>query len=112
MRQSKEERIRFANEEILGKGNLNVVEEVFASDYAVHAEGKDYKGTAFVKRFVAQLRSAIPDLRVVQVEFLMQAADTIAWRRTLKGTHEADLMGIPNWAEGGVERPVGDSFRW
>ncbi len=95
MAQSNEERVRFANDEIVGKGNLGVVDDVFATDYVVHAGGKDYKGTEFVRRFIGQLRSAIPDLRVVEVEFLIQACDTIAWQRTLSGTHRADMMGIP-----------------
>ena len=95
MAQSNEERVWFANDEIVGKGNLGVVDDVFATDYVVHAGGKDYKGTEFVRRFIGQLRSAIPDLRVVEVEFLIQAGDTIAWQRTLSGTHRADMMGIP-----------------
>ena len=95
MAQSNEERIRFANDELLGKGNLDVVDEVFAAEYVAHAGGKDHKGHKFVRRFVGQLRSAIPNLRVVEVEFLIQRGDTIAWQRTISGTHRADLMGIP-----------------
>jgi len=95
MAKSNEERIRFANHEILEKGNLSVVEEIFATDYIVHAGGKDYKGPAFVRRFVRQLRAAIPDLRVVEVAPLIQKGDTIVWQRTLSGTHQADMMGIP-----------------
>ncbi len=103
MAQSNEERVWFANDEIVGKGNLGVVDDVFATDYVVHAGGKDYKGTEFVRRFIGQLRSAIPDLRVVEVEFLIQAGDTIAWQRTLSGTHRADMMGIP---------PTGQKVEW
>ncbi len=103
MAQSNEERVWFANDEIVGKGNLGVVDDVFATDYVVHAGGKDYKGTEFVRRFIGQLRSAIPDLRVVEVEFLIQAGDTIAWQRTLSGTHGADMMGIP---------PTGQKVEW
>ena len=103
MAKSNVERVRFANDEILGKGNLGVVDEIFATDYVVHAGGKDYKGPAFVRRFAGQLRSAIPDLRVVEVALLMQAGDTIAWQRTLSGTHEADMMGIP---------PTGQKVEW
>jgi len=93
MAKSNEERVRFANDEILGKGNLGVVDEIFATDYVVHAGGKDYKGHKFVRRFVGQLRSAIPNLRVVEVVLLIQAGDTIAWQRTLRGTHEGEMMG-------------------
>ncbi len=103
MSKSKEERIRFANDEILGKGNLRVVDEIFAIDYVLHAGGKDHKGPEFVRRFARLLRSAIPDLRVAGVAFLIEAGDTIAWQRTLTGTHEAGLMGIP---------PTGQKVEW
>ncbi|MCZ6688972.1 MAG: ester cyclase [Planctomycetota bacterium] len=65
MAKSNEERVRFANDEILGKGNLDVVD--------------------------------------VEVELLIQAGDTIAWQRTLSGTHKADMMGIP---------PTGKKVEW
>jgi len=95
MAQNNEERIRLANDELLGKGNLGVVDEIFATDYVVHAGDKDYKGLDFVRAFVGLLRSAIPDLRVVEVAFLIQAGDRIVWQRTLSGTHEAEMMEIP-----------------
>ncbi len=95
MARSNEERVRFATDEILGKGNLDVVDEIFATDYVVHASGKDHKGHAFVRRFAKLLRSAIPDLRVVEVAILIQSGDTIAWQRTLSGRHEVEMMGIP-----------------
>ena len=103
MAKSNEERIRFANDEILGKGNLGVVDDIFATDYVVHTGGKDYKGPEFVRRFARQLRSAIPDLRVVEVALLIQAGDTITWQRALSGTHEAEMMGIP---------PTGQKVEW
>ena len=103
MAKSNEERVRFANDEILGKGNLGVVDKIFATDYVLHAGGKDHKGPEFVRRFAGQLRSGIPDLRVVEVALLIQADDTIVWRRTLSGTHEAEMMGIP---------PTGQKVEW
>ncbi len=103
MAKSNEERVRFATDEILGKGNIDVVDEIFATDYVLHAGGKDHKGLEFVRRFAKLLRSAIPDLRVVEVALLIQAGDTIAWQRTLSGTHEAEMMGIP---------PTGQKVEW
>ncbi len=103
MAKSNEERVRFATDEILGKGNLDVVDEIFATDYVLHAGGKDHKGPEFVRRFAKLLRSAIPDLRVVEVALLIQAGDTIAWQRTLSGTHKAEMMGIP---------PTGQKVEW
>ena len=95
MARSNEERIQFAHDEIVAQGNLGVVDEFFATDYVLHAGGKTHKGTRFVRRFIGQLRSAIPDLRVVKIECLIEAGDTMAWQRTLRGTHQADMMGIP-----------------
>ncbi|MGD2110918.1 MAG: ester cyclase [Phycisphaerae bacterium] len=103
MAKSKAERIRFANREILGNGDLDVVDEVFATSFVLHAGGRDHKGRAFVKRFAGQLRTAFPDLRVVDVAVLLQAGDTVAWQRTLRGMHEAELKGIP---------PTGQKVEW
>lgn len=95
MAKSKEERIRFANDEILASGNLAAVEDIFAADYLVHSAGRDYAGTDFVRRFARQLRAAIPDIRVKAIALLMDAGDTVVWQRCLSGTHEGDLQGIP-----------------
>ncbi len=103
MAKSNEERVRFANDEILGQGNLGDVDKIFATDYVVHAVDKDYTGLEFVRIFNKLLRSAIPDLRVVEVAVLTQAGDTIAWQRTLSGTNEAEMMGIP---------PTGGKVKW
>ena len=103
MAKNNEERIQFANDEILGKGKLGVVDEIFATDYVLHAGDKVHKGPAFVKRFAKLIRSAIPDLRVAKVAFLIQAGDTVVWERTLTGTHEAKMKGIP---------PSGRKVKW
>ncbi|MHC4846190.1 MAG: ester cyclase [Planctomycetota bacterium] len=103
MAQSKEERIRLASEEIIGKGDFALVDEVFAADYVAHAGDKTGNGPGFVRRFGGQMRTAIPDLHVVAVDVLAQSGDTITWSRTLAGTHTADLMGIP---------PSGKTVKW
>ncbi|MCZ6836999.1 MAG: ester cyclase [Planctomycetota bacterium] len=106
MARSYEERIRFANDEILGKGNLVAVDEVFATTYVVHwggSGGKEFKGHAFIRRFVKGLRKSIPDLRVVEVKILLKKGDTIAWQRTFRGTHKVAMKGIP---------PSGKKVKW
>ena len=100
---SNEEIIRFANDELLEKGNLGAVEEAFATDYVVHAGGKDHKGHEFVRRFVNLLRASIPDLRVVEIAVLTETDDTIVWQRTLRGTHKVEMRGIP---------PSGKKVEW
>lgn len=103
MTKSKEERIKYANGELVGKGNLGIVDEIFATDYVAHAGGKEYSGHSFIKRFASQLRSAIPDIRIVKVRFLAQEDNTIVWQRTLRGTHEVEMKGIP---------PSGQKVEW
>ncbi len=94
MDKSMEKRIEFGNDELIGNGNTGVIDEIFATDYVAHARGKNYKGHEFIKRWAKQLRLAIPDIRVVEVKFLFQTDDTIAWQRSLTGTHKAALSGI------------------
>lgn len=95
MSEDYEKLIKYGNEELIGKGNLNVIDKIFTTDYVSHAGGKNYKGHKFIKQFIEQLRSAIPDIEVVDVELHIQADNTIAWQRTLCGTHKANMMGIP-----------------
>lgn len=103
MNQSNVERIKFANDELFGKGNLDAVDEIFAPDYIVHAGNKDYKGHEIIKKFVEQIRSAIPDICVGKVSLLSQADDMITWQRTFSGKHVENMMGIP---------PTGKEVQW
>jgi len=103
MNQNMEERIKFANEELFGKGNLDVVDEIFSDNYVVHAGNKDYEGHEIIKRFIGQLRSAIPDIRVEEVSLLSQVDETITWQRTFSGKHVGNMMGIP---------PTGKKVEW
>ena len=116
MPNNKQEQIKYGNNQLIGNGNLGVVEKIFATDYLVHTGGKDYKGHEFIRRWIRQLRSAIPDVRVVKVEFYLQAGNTVAWQRTLSGTHKADIMGIPpsgrkvKWRDMMISRFVGEKI--
>ena len=87
------QKIKYGNDELLGKGNLSVINEIFSPNYIVHAGGKDYQGHKFIKEFTEMLRSAVSDIEVVNIEILLQAGETIAWRRTLTGKHVANMMG-------------------
>ncbi len=103
MSKNKEEQIRNAFEELIGKGNLEIVEEILAEEYIVHAGENELSGLSSIKQSVAQLRTSFPDLRIVEVKFLAQDADTIVWQRTLEGTHEAEIHDIP---------PSGKKVKW
>lgn len=111
-----EERIRLANEELLGRGNLAAVDDFFCVDYRAHGGGKDYQGTDFARRFIKRLRSAFPNLEVLEVLCLNQNGSTLTWRRTLRGTHEKKMQGIPasgkqvQWEEMLVSRFEGNKI--
>lgn len=94
MAKSKEEIIKCANDVLITTGNLSIIDEIFTAEYIAHTGDKTYKGHKFIKRYINQLRAAIPDIKVVKVEFLIQESNTIVWQRTLRGTHKADMMGI------------------
>lgn len=113
---NKEEQINNSNYQLIDQGKFDVVDKFFTSDYVAHAEGKEYKGHEFIKRFTKQIRTALPDISIMKVEFLANAGNTIAWLRTLNGTHKANLMSIPPsenkiiWNEMVVSRFEGDKI--
>lgn len=90
----KTETIKRANKELFEKGNLDVISEVFTSNYLCHAGDKDYRGHNFIKRWTEQLRGGLQDLSVRKVEILLEQDNTISWLRVLSGTHIASIRGI------------------
>jgi len=92
---NKEKQIKYAVEQLIGKGNIDVVDEIFVSNYIAHAENKEHKGKEFIKRFSKLLQTSIPDICVIKVEVLAEENNTVSWQRTLQGTHKVDMMGIP-----------------
>ncbi len=80
--------IRRFYEEVWGKGNLQVVNEVFASDYVRH----DLRPTAALpgpegqSKIAADFRSAFPDLKI-ELDLLVAEADMVVARWTMEGTN-------------------------
>ena len=95
MGNNRQEQIKNAFEEFVGKGNLDIVEEALAEGYIAHAGEKEFRGHASIKESAAQFRSGMPDLHIVEIKFLAQDADNVVWQRTLEGTHEGEVRGIP-----------------
>ncbi|WDH75254.1 ester cyclase [Exiguobacterium marinum] len=92
---NREEQIRFAAYQVMELGKMEVVPEVFATEYVAHAGERTYTGHAFIRRFSKQMKTALPDVKVKKVEVLVQTEDTVTWQRTLVGTHQENMMGIP-----------------
>jgi steroid delta-isomerase-like uncharacterized protein len=81
-------------EEILNKGNLAVVDELFSSNYVLHTPTGPVHGVEGYKQFVNMYLSAFPDLQFT-IEDLIAGGDKVVARWTGTGTHQGSLMGIP-----------------
>ncbi|MGH1365621.1 MAG: ester cyclase [Calditrichia bacterium] len=103
MDKNNKDKIKYAMHGLIEQGNLETIDEVFAADYVAHAAGKEFSGHSFLKRFTKQLRKAIPDIRAVEIKFFAVEGDTIAWQRTMEGTHKVKMQGIP---------ASGKKFKW
>jgi len=112
----KQEQIRHAFDQVIGYGNLAVIEAIFAADYIAHAGDKLYKGHDFIKRWTKQLRAAIPNIKALKIEFLNEEGEIITWQRTLSGIHKKNMKGIPpsekkiTWVEMVVSRFEGNKI--
>ena len=87
-------RARRIAEELLTQGDLAVADELFAVDCKHHAPRPLGCGPQGMKRWVAALRRAFPDLRAM-VEDEVAEGSRVAQRLTLGGTHMAALEGVP-----------------
>jgi steroid delta-isomerase-like uncharacterized protein len=82
-------------EEAWNNGNLEVIDELVASDYELHVPNapKEFRGPEGFKEFVQMYRTAFPDL-TLSVEDRVVEGDKIADRMVSRGTHEGELMSI------------------
>jgi len=77
------------------KGNLEVIDELIATQYIGHdpASPEPLRGPKGVKEFVAIYRTAFPDARVT-VEQQLAEGNLVATRWSGRGTHEGELLGV------------------
>jgi len=82
-------------EEVMGEGNLDAVEEIFAPYYQDHdpANDEDTRGPDGVRQEAGMYLSALPDLQFT-IDGQLAEGDQVATRWTSSGTHEGELMGI------------------
>jgi steroid delta-isomerase-like uncharacterized protein len=82
-------------EEIWDKANLELIDELFTTNFVRHgpsATEGEVRGLEGFKGLVSMYRSAFPDLRV-PIEDLMAEGDRVVTRWTARGTHQGELMG-------------------
>ena len=77
-------------------GTIDLVDEMLGPDYINHSPGipNQPPGAEGVKAVVMMFRRALPDLRVV-IEDMIVEGNKVAVRYTLEGTHAGELFGIP-----------------
>ncbi len=83
-------------EEIWDKGNLELIDELFTTNFVRHgpsATEGEVRGLEGFKGVVSMYRTAFPDLRV-PIEDLIAEGDRVVTRWTARGTHQGELMGI------------------
>jgi predicted ester cyclase len=89
--EANKQRSRRLYEEIFGKGNYGVADELMAADIVNHGPGSPpVLGTEGIKRQAALLRTAIPDLRVT-LNDQFGHTDRVVSRWTGSGTHAGPL---------------------
>jgi len=84
------------SEELWGKGQLAVADEIVAPDYVRHDPGDPFpaQGPGDVKRIVGMLRAMLPDLRI-EVEAVIAEGDFVVSRYTATATDTVGYMGMP-----------------
>jgi len=87
-------KVRRLVEQLVNKGDLAVVDEIFASTFVNHSPATgttpDRQG---IKQYITTVRSAFPDYHNV-IEDLIAEGDRVAVRVICRGTHRAEFMGI------------------
>ena len=84
------------SEELWGKGNLAVADEIIAPEYVRHDPGDPFpaRGPEDVKRIVTMLRTMLPDLNI-QIEAMVAEKDIVVSRYTTTATDTRGYMGKP-----------------
>ncbi len=89
------ETARLISEEVWGKCNIELVDELYAENYEdlnpIPGVPANREG---LKIQLAMFRQAFPDMRAT-VDDLIESGDKVVTRYTVRGTHEGNLMEIP-----------------
>jgi steroid delta-isomerase-like uncharacterized protein len=83
-------------EELWGRGDLSVADEIIAPEYERHDPGDPFpaRGPEDVKRIVTMLRGMLPDLTLT-IEATVAEGDLVVSRYTATATDTRGYMGMP-----------------
>jgi steroid delta-isomerase-like uncharacterized protein len=82
-------------EEVWDKGNLDLIDELFTTNFVRHGPSStegEVRGLEGFKALVTMYRTAFPDLRI-PIEDLIAEGNRVVTRWTARGTHQGELMG-------------------
>ena len=82
------------NDEVWNKGNLAIVEEVFASEWIWHAPPGMPSNREGLSQMAAGFRAAFSDIHTT-VDDQIAEGDKVAWRWTFQAHHTGEFLGIP-----------------
>jgi predicted ester cyclase len=89
--------VRRLYEDGWGKGNLNVIDEVFAAQHVLNwnelVPSQQHRSTDEVKAIVAEYRAAFPDLTIT-IDDMVEEGDKVVVQVTFAGTHLGTYQGF------------------
>jgi len=87
--------IRRNTEEVQGRGDWDVYDELFADDFVDHTPQPGAAADkAGVKALYRGMRTAFPDFHP-EIHWQAAAGDLVTTYKTYHGTHRGDFLGIP-----------------
>jgi steroid delta-isomerase-like uncharacterized protein len=82
-------------EEGWNKGNLAVIDQVYAPDYLQHEPAPEtVSSSEALKHYVGVYQAAFPDLNL-SIEDLIAEGDKVVWRFKSSGHNNGPFMGMP-----------------
>ncbi len=80
-------------ENLYSKGDMSVVDEIVSDDYVYRAPGLEVCGPNELKEFVAEYRTAFPDLNV-RIDDMITDGKKGATQFTMTGTNDGIFEGL------------------
>ena len=75
------------------QGDLERMDELFASDFVRHDPGRELRGPEENKQFIQSFRAAFPDAHFTVLDYVSEG-DKVAVRYRFRGTHLGYFQGM------------------
>ena len=97
--QDKKAVVRRFWEEVFNQGNLNIVDELFAPEWALYDDreadfNEELRGPEAVRDLVGRIRDTFSDLRVLLEDQMAAEADRVVTRFTISGTYDGTPVEV------------------